>query len=544
MKKQLYNLIICSTLILTGATSCSLDESPKDQVESGVVYTSANDLYKNAVSQLYGYVGGNSDGQGLQGTCRGVYDLNTFTSDEALLPTRGGDWYDGGMWQELYEHSWSSTHDLLKNSWNYLYKVIVQCNRSLGLLNTYRSLLTDKQYTDYQAEIRAFRAMYYYYVLDLFARVPIVTDPNVSMDQVKQSERSDVFRFVYKELIDTYPLLTTANSTKEGDNYGRITRPVAMFLLAKLALNATVYLDDKWTDKQTIDADTVKLAVGTTTMNPWKATEAWCDSIEDYGYTLEDKFSTNFSVNNENSKENIYTIPMDKNLYTNQMQYLYRSYHYRQASAYGFTAENGSSATTYALKVFGYGTSDEDARFTLTYYADTVYDLKGKIITDRTGAPLIYRPWSAAIDVSDSTYKETAGARMRKYEVDKNAPKDGKLMDNDIVLFRFADVLLMRAEARLRGNFNILPGLIDLNSVRSRVGMPVRELTLENILNERLLELAWEGWRRQDQIRFGEYFSLSEESNVGEQDHHTIVFPIPYEVKSQNQLLKQNDGYQ
>ena len=116
-------------------------------------------------------------------------------------------------------------------------------------------------------------------------------------------------------------------------------------------------------------------------------------------------------------------------------------------------------------------------------------------------------------------------------------------MDNDIVLFRFADVLLMRAEARLRGNFNILPGLIDLNSVRSRVGMPVRELTLENIFNERLLELAWEGWRRQDQIRFGEYFSLSEESNVGEQDHHTIVFPIPYEVKSQNQLLKQNDGY-
>ena len=133
---------------------------------------------------------------------------------------------------------------------------------------------------------------------------------------------------------------------------------------------------------------------------------------------------------------------------------------------------------------------------------------------------------------------------MRKYEVDKNAPKDGKLMDNDIVLFRFADFLFIRSDALLMCNFNIFPVLIDLNIVLSLVCIPVRELTLENIFNERLLELAWEGWRRQDQIRFGEYFSLSEESNVGEQDHHTIVFPIPYEVKSQNQLLKQNDGYQ
>ena len=80
--------------------SC-LDENPKDRITENEAYSSASSLYVNTVSTLYNYIGGNADSQGLQGTYMGVYDYNTFTTDEAMLPTRGGDWYDGGFWQNL-----------------------------------------------------------------------------------------------------------------------------------------------------------------------------------------------------------------------------------------------------------------------------------------------------------------------------------------------------------------------------------------------------------------------------------------------------------
>ena len=133
---------------------------------------------------------------------------------------------------------------------------------------------------------------------------------------------------------------------------------------------------------------------------------------------------------------------------------------------------------------------------------------------------------------------------MNKYTVDKNAIKGGKLMDNDIVLFRYADVLLMRAEAKLR---NGMDGYDDFNDVRRRVKMPERPLTMKNLLDERLLELCWEGWRRQDLIRFGQYESLFNgdqwNNKVDESDGHTTVFPIPGGMINFNPNLTQNKGY-
>ena len=142
MKKIIQQWLIglCGILIPAGAgsgllTACSLDEHPKDQVEEELIYTDALSLYLNAVATLYSYIGGNTDGQGLQGTCRGVYDLQTFCTDEAMLPIRGVDWYDGGLWEQLHLHTWNSGHGVLKNAWLYLYKVITLCNRSMEKLH-------------------------------------------------------------------------------------------------------------------------------------------------------------------------------------------------------------------------------------------------------------------------------------------------------------------------------------------------------------------------------------------------------------------------
>ena len=113
--------------------SC-LDEHPHDQLTEEQAFGDASGLYMNAVATLYNYIGGNADSQGLQGTSRGVYDLCTFTTDEAMLPTRGGDWFDGGLWQELYLHTWTASCMPSGDTWKYLYKVIVPCNLSLERL--------------------------------------------------------------------------------------------------------------------------------------------------------------------------------------------------------------------------------------------------------------------------------------------------------------------------------------------------------------------------------------------------------------------------
>ena len=116
-------------------------------------------------------------------------------------------------------------------------------------------------------------------------------------------------------------------------------------------------------------------------LNAWQTVEAYCDAITAMGYRLEDNYEANFAVYNESSVENIFTIPMSKTLYTNQMQYLFRSRHYNHAKAYGLGGENGSSATVEVLRTFGYDTEAVDPRFDKCYFAGIVYDLKGKVVT-------------------------------------------------------------------------------------------------------------------------------------------------------------------
>ena len=536
--------IHCS--LFTVLSSCSLDENPKDQIPEEEAYADAGALYRNTVATLYNYIGGATDGQGLQGTCRGIYDLQTFGSDEAMIPTRGTDWYDGGIWQELYRHDWTPGHPMLGNAWSYLYKVITLCNRSLELLESHQHLLDEVQYVEYTAEVRALRAIYYWYLMDLFGRIPIITTSKTSLSQLQQMPRSQIFKFVCTELQQVCPYLHHENSARPGDYYGRVTYHVACFVLAKLMLNAEVYLDNNWTDGDHPDGSALTISVDGKTMNAWEATIYYCDQLENADYELEELYTSNFEVHNENSNENIWVIPMDKDLYYNEMQYFFRSWHYRHAAAYGFTGENGACATKRTLEIFKYGTWSEDPRFLLNYYDGIVFDNDRKIVRDRNGEVFEYKPWEVELDLSDSPYLETAGARMNKYVVDRNATKNGKLMDNDIVLFRLADVLLMHAEALLR-NGQAEEGQDYFNAVRGRVDAPEKPLTLQNLLDERLLELCWEGWRRQDLIRFGQYESLfmgdQWDAKVDERDRHTTVFPIPGGMINFNPNLTQNPGY-
>lgn len=243
MKRYGFLFLLLAALSMT---SC-LDEHPKDQLDEDAIYGSASDIYINAVASLYNYIGGANESEGIQGTCRGIYDYNTLTTDEAMIPIRGGDWYDGGLWKAMYQHRWSADDQSLYDTWKYLYKVIVLANKSLDIISNKSALLSAAQQEEYRAEIRAIRAMFYYYAMDMFGRVPLVLS---SAEQLHsslfqgQTDRSSIFLFVFQELQQVLPSLPDQHSNKEGNYYGRITQPVVNFLLAKLALNAEIYMYD------------------------------------------------------------------------------------------------------------------------------------------------------------------------------------------------------------------------------------------------------------------------------------------------------------
>lgn len=542
--KRIYSILFASFSLLSWA-SCSsyLEENPKDRLDEETAYSTLSDVQKNGVLSLYNYVGGYVDSQGLQGTGRGIYDLNTFTTDEAIMPTRGGDWYDGGFWQGLYLHRWGVNNEAIYATWEYLYRTVILCNGSLERIQDFAEKHPEENVADCVAEVRALRAMFYYYIMDLFGSVPLIEKSDPAVEDIVQEKRSKVFNFIVKELTESSSLLSEERSNQPGVYYGRMTQPVVWFLLAKLALNAEVYTDDDWTDGSRPDGKSIFFEVEGQHLNAWQTVNYYCEKITAAGYTLEKDYKANFAVFNESSEENIFVIPMSKTLYTNQFIYLFRSRHYNHAKAYGLSGENGSSATKEVLETFGYDTPQVDARFDYCYFAGPVKDLEGnQILLDDGVTPLVYEPWNVALDVSGKPYEKTAGARMKKYEVDKTGLKDGKLLDNDIVLFRYADVLLMQSEAKVRNGEN---GDAELNLVRSRVGMAPRAATLENLLDERMMELAWEGWRRQDMIRFGVFTrSYSCRPQLpGEENGYTTVFPIPGKVIDMNPQLHQHKGY-
>ena len=537
MKKYTNILLIAMMALMS---SC-LDEDLKDQLYEEDIYNNANNIYINAVAVLYNYIGGSTDSEGLQGTCRGIYDYNTLTTDEAMIPIRGGDWYDGGLWENMYLHKWNANDLPLYNTWKYLYKVVVLSNKSLSVIDTYGHLLNEEQKNAYQAEVRAVRALFYYYIMDMYGRVPLVTSCNDTQDEVKQSERSEVFRFIVNELQEIVTSLPDEHSNRMGNYYGRITAPVVHFLLAKLALNAEIYCDDNWTDGIRPNGKELFFDVDGEHVTAWETCIRYCDKLAESGYVLEKDYSYNFAVHNENSSENIFTIPLDKNFYAAQFHYLFRSRHYNHGGALGGASENGTSATIFTILAYGYGTDNVDTRFEKNFYAGQVV-VDGKIVKLDSGEPLEYKPLELKLNLTGSPYVKTAGARMAKYEVDRTSHSDGRQPDNDIVLFRYADVLLMKAEAKARNGED---GSLELNQVRSRVGMPDRSATLENILEERLMELVWEGWRRQDLIRFDLFHQSYDqrEQLADEASGYTTVFPIPQKCIDLNPRLEQHVGY-
>ena len=140
----------------------------------------------------------------------------------------------------------------------------------------------------YEAEVRALRALFYYYIMDMYGRVPIVTSYEQPQDEVVQSERSEVFRFIVNELQEVAELLPNERSNKMGNYYGRITTPVANFLLAKLLLmpRYIVMIIGLMAFHGTVKR--YFFTVDGEKLNAWQTCIKYCNKLAEVGYRLED----------------------------------------------------------------------------------------------------------------------------------------------------------------------------------------------------------------------------------------------------------------
>lgn len=573
MKQYIIGSMLLSSILLA---SCSLDETPRSKFSEEEAFSTPKLVYVNTVANVY-----SSIGNGLYGSDGGsVHTFQEFSSDASMIPGRQGDWVDGGAWQNIFLHNFESSVSKYNDVWNNLYRVIGLANSSIDRLNKY--LDEHPEYAEYVYELRALRAVYYYYVMDLFGQVPLVVSSQVSANEVAQSNRSDVFKFVTSELAECIPHLSDSKSQNEGEYYGRITKAVAYMCMAKCAINAPVYtIDDTTptsysafvgTDKsgkataseeqgKTVSemGKNINITLDGKTRNAWE-TAAYCaDQITSLGYRLQPSYADNFIVANQNSVENIWTRPNDCVNYKIEDYNIVRTLHYNHGGAIGYQGWNGACSSKQQMLVYGYGTDNPDPRLKLNFYTDKDYmEETGKAVEDgATGKDLEYMPLAVKVDFSasdDPHAMKCSGARMKKYEFDKSTTQQYSF-NNDLVIWRYADALLLKAEAEYRMG-NKAEALTIVNEVRGRVAAtPRTELTLNDILDERMLELAWEGVRRQDQIRFctfteptaDRFKGVTHNASAGDYNDdtqgYTMVYPIPYAVLNLNKKLGQNPGY-
>ena len=344
MKKHIFGSLILSAALLT---SCSLDETPQSKFSESEAFKSSTLIYVNTVANVYSAIG-----NGLYGSDgSSVHTLQEFSSDATMLPGRQGDWVDGGKWQNMFLHNFESSVDSYNNVWNNLYSIIGLCNSSIDKLQSFADENPDCQ--TYIYELRALRALYYYNAMDLFGQIPIVTSSAVSISDVAQSNRSDVFKFVVGELAECIPYLSDGKCQNTGEYYGRMTKAVAYMCMAKCAVNAPVFTTDDTSDTSYKDfvgddlsgnsrasetlgqgvsakGSSISITLDGTSRNAWETVKYCVDQIASLGYALQTVYSDNFIVANNSSVENIWVRPSDDKIYKVEDYNRMRSLHYNQ----------------------------------------------------------------------------------------------------------------------------------------------------------------------------------------------------------------------
>jgi len=470
----------------------------------------------------------------------------SLSTDEAILPARGGNWFDNRNYIAMHYHDWNADNGIIGSLWDWSSKVIGTSNQAISILNQTMPEGADKN--TLISELKTMRAISYFMLMDSYGDVPLDTLYGDFTPHAK-TPRKDVFNFIEKELKKAVPNLNPAAGIT---TYGRPNRQTANALLAKLYLNAEVY-------------------TGTQRFNDCIAA---CDQVINSGlYVIEPRatYLQMFYPNNgPQMKEFIFAVPYDPAAVT--VGYNGQMYHARYDVPRSERAKFGLPFTPSA------------PRSTLPeFYAnfDDVNDIRNRqwltglqfmndgttpvmVTTTKKGYDQFYtgsdggaaytyqvnltpdiipRQSQTLFDLGNDEIAWNMGYRNIKFYPD--ATSTNRNQKNDVPFLRYSDILLMKAESILRGGGVTLGQTADalVNMVRSNrtTSSALSGVTLEELYKERSREFTWEAWHRNDMIRFGKY-----EGQWGYKTNTDVrrrVFPIPTNAMVLNPALTQNDGY-
>jgi starch-binding outer membrane protein, SusD/RagB family len=497
MLRSIKSLFVGGLVAMTMGSCWELEQ----EVLTGITQ---EDLQQNVTPELievlkqsaYSAVVSNWGGHG------GLYSIIEVSSDELAIPQKGADWEDGGIWLRNHRHTWISTDGPYNGAWQYAFRIVGECNL---LLQQYPDL------EDLGAELRVLRALAYLWLIDNFGNVPIIRETDRGGNPA-QNTRQEVFQFIETSILENAPLLTRDN-TRTNLNYW-----TAHMILAKLYLNAQVY-------------------TGTAR---WADAEAALNVIINGGpYSLAPNFFSNFATVNSNSPENMFTLPYDANnaggFNIHQM-----TFHYSTQQTFELQEQPWNGYT--ALEEFYNSFEEDDVRRNSLregpqFRSDGVTPIidASAEANDPDGPEINFTP---RINELAPNALRQAGTRVNKFEIQLGAAPD---LSNDFPIFRYADVLLMKAEAAWRqGNNGV--ALQFVNQVRERANAdPLTSVDADVLLAERGRELFAEGHRRSDLIRFGRYNDAWWEK--AQSAPFRNLFPIPENQLQANPNLRQNQGY-
>ncbi len=431
------------------------------------------------------------------------------TTDEAVGPTRGPDWDDNGVWRVLHSHSWNADHGFLRDT----YRELLQTQFAAS------SVLDKSPSAQQAAEARFIRAYSTFCVLDGWDQVPFRSDLSDLKKLPETKKGAEAADFIISELNAIINDLPASSIIKANKNAARA-------LLMKLYLNKGVYANRAAPTFAAADMNQVI---------------ALADQIT--GYSITPNFYDNFSPDNSaKSTEIIWALENTNGVRGGNMQSRwYCTLHYNQKPS------GWNGFTTLSDFYDKFEASDKRRGDTYTGVTNVSglrvgllvgqqFDENGVALKDRSGAPLSFTREVKLKETGSNL--EVTGIRVIKYPPDYIKENSS---ENEYVVFRYADVLLMKAEALLRTG-NAAGGLTIVNQIRAARGAtPLASLTADNLLDERGRELYWEGWRRNDLVRFGKFLNAWQEKAASTAER--LLFPIPNEQLAVNPNLTQNPGY-
>lgn len=478
-------------------------------------------------------------------------EAQALSSDEAMALTFDGGWLDSYNYVHASHHL-SNSADAHLDWYGVLSGGITKCNRLIVELGG------DKADPAIVASIRAARAFYHFILMDSYANIPILDHALAEDEAAVQSTRPEVARWIESEL-----LAIKNDLTKEVNaaTYGKPTYWMANALLAKLYINWAVYTSE----------DVAQYDPSTTRNEKLDACVAVCDEIIQSGkFDLTDGFRKKFFADNgPHIKDFIYAMPYDRET---QQGNTYARFRIFKA---GDTNGEGGPGLFGVVTPQGFG-----GIFAMTPEFANLFSLEGDerndaVLRDQvyiydpasyapTTTPYVYKGQPVVMsknpavsndgtnNVGDNFKGWCQGWRSNKFYMDlQTTAGQSRNQSNDIPIFRYADILLQKAEAITRGatatNGDTPKSLF--NQIRNYVHAPLidKDPTLQDLIDERGREFFDENWRRNDLIRFGMFENDWANKNVINPDAKTQkfrrIFPIHKDIMEQNTNWKQNPGY-